>query len=97
MAVVQMTKQDEALQEKMALEELLTCAGFKRFEQEFSSIEGCNDNDLKGVQKRYVNTNDLSKLNFLLGYAAALSAVKNVLQGYKDDLAQPSGSVKSGK
>lgn len=91
---VTISKEDNALQEKMALDELLSCAGFKMFKEQFDSVVGYSDAQLINDKNKYVTSDALSKFNYDLGYAAGLKAVHNILKGFEDDLARSSASNK---
>lgn len=94
MAVVQMTKEDNALQEKLKIDDFLTSPGFKLFMAEFDSQRNYAAAQLKIAKGGYIDPTKLCKYNYDLGYDAGLDAVSRILTNMRDELAGPSVSAK---
>lgn len=79
-----MDKVDKQFQRKLALQELMECAGMREFKADISDdIAYVLANlDVKG----FITDDKLAKFNYDLGMKAGLEMVLNRLAGYEDEL-----------
>lgn len=81
-----MDKADSVMQEKMAMSELMGCAGMKVFKADLSDDMSYVINEIGKVTKKSIDQKDLSLLNYNLGLKAGLEMALNRLANYEDDL-----------
>ena len=79
-----MDKKDSQFQRKLALQELMECAGMREFKADLSDDMAyvLANLDVKG----FITNDSFAKYNFDLGMKAGLEMVLNRLAGYEDEL-----------
>lgn len=76
----------------LSLKAFFSSPGFKIFMEEFAALKAKCDSDLSSTLKFPVQSDELGKLNFDLGFRDGLESLDLTLQAMKDELDESSSS-----